>query len=94
MTPRHLHASDLLLELTTAANAAARALPRREGRARYRLQNAVQQLVAGVGAGHLLIERPTPDVAFEQLAACVKIARAAGVAWRDVVVLVNGDDER
>ncbi|HEV2675524.1 MAG TPA: hypothetical protein VGV37_13350 [Aliidongia sp.] len=94
MSARRPITGELLLELTTAASAAAQVLPRRETRARYRLQHVVQQLVASAGAGHLLIDRPTREVAFDQLRAAVKAARAAGVEWRDVVVLVNGDDER
>jgi hypothetical protein len=94
MNARRPMAADLLLELTTATNAAARALPRRERALRYRLEHAVQQLVVSAGAGHLVMERPTREVAFDQLAAAVQAARRAGVDWRDVVVLVNGDDER
>lgn len=94
MNARRPLAADLLLELTVTVNAVARALPRRERSLRYRLEYAVQQLVVSAGAGHLVMERPTRQVAYDQLAAAIRVARAAGVSWPDVVVLVNGDDER
>lgn len=93
MSARRLATDQALLELTTAANVAVRALPRRERSTRCRLEAAVQQVVIVAGAGQL-VKPATPHEAFEQLAAAIRAARAAGVPWRDVVTLVNGDEER
>lgn len=93
MSARRLAIDQALLELTAAANVAVRALPRRERNARYRLEAAVQRVVIVAGASHPA-KPSTPHEAFEQLAAALRAAKAAGVPWQDVVCLVNGDNER
>ncbi|HVJ53476.1 MAG TPA: hypothetical protein VM689_13495 [Aliidongia sp.] len=83
-----------VLELTLAASIVMRALPGRARQARCRLELAVGRVVVLAGAGHLDIPPPSRETAFERLAAAIGAARSAGVDWRDVVCLVNGDDER
>lgn len=91
MSARRLATDQALLELTAAANIAVRALPRRERTARYRLEAAVRSVVTAVGPQSKPL---APHEAYEQVVIALKAAKAAGVAWRDVACLVNGDDER
>jgi hypothetical protein len=81
--------AELLLELSAAALAAGRQLQRRP---RARLEAAVAGVLALVKAEQHRAEKVSPKRALAKLRAALDLCKAAGVAWPDIVAIVNHEE--
>jgi hypothetical protein len=82
-------AAELLLELSAAALAAGRHLQRRP---RARLEAAVAGVLALVKSEQHRAETVSPERALAKLRAALDLCKAAGVAWPDIVAIVNHEE--
>ena len=78
-----------LLELSAAALAAGRQLHRRP---RARLEAAVAGVLALATAEPHRPEKMSPERALARLRAALDLCKAAGVAWPDIVAIVNHEE--
>ncbi len=82
----------LLLELSAAALAVRHRLGRRRS---WRIEAAVNGVLAALRRLDLTEDLAVPPaaVALDQLRVAVQIAKAAGVAWPDVIAVINGEED-